>query len=99
MARYDYYRNDTGVGFLLDVQSDLTAGLNTRVVVPMLPESQAPRPAKRLNPVFAIGGVTHVMATQFLAAIPASELRDFQGSLERERDAIVNALDMLFFGF
>jgi len=99
MARYDYYRNTIGAGYLLDVQSDLTAGLNTRVVVPLLPEDDAPRPARRLNPIFQIGDATFVMATQFLAAIPASELRDFQGSLDRERDAIVNALDMLFFGF
>jgi len=99
MARYDYYRNPSGAGFLLDVQSDLIAGLNTRVVVPLLPRERAPMPAKRLNPVFEIGGASHVMTTQFLAAIPVSELRDFGGSLERERDAIVNALDMLFFGF
>jgi len=99
MARYDYYRNPSGIGFLLDVQSDLTAGLNTRVVVPLLPQDRAPLAARRLNPVFEIGRTPFVMATQFLAAIPASELRDFQGSLERERDVIVNALDMLFFGF
>jgi toxin CcdB len=99
MARYDYYRNPAGAGYLLDVQSDLTAGLSTRVVIPLLSQDRAPMPAKRLNPLFAIGGASYVMATQFLAAIPASELRDFQGSLERERDAIVNALDMLFFGF
>jgi len=37
MARFDTFVNDGGKGRLLDVQSDLLGGLNTRVVVPLLP--------------------------------------------------------------
>lgn len=39
------------------------------------------------------------MATQFMAAIPAAELRKPVGSLMHEHIAIVNALDMLLSGF
>ena len=54
MARFDIFKNEGGAGYLLDVQSDLLSGLNTRVVVPLLPKSSAPSPAQRLNPVFRV---------------------------------------------
>ncbi|WP_196795971.1 CcdB family protein, partial [Komagataeibacter europaeus] len=53
MARFDVYRL-TGRGearFVLDVQADLLDAIGTRVVVPLLPQGTAPKPAKRLNPV------------------------------------------------
>lgn len=50
MARFDVYQNPDGQGALLDVQADLLSQLNTRVVVPLLPASYAPIPAKHLNP-------------------------------------------------
>ena len=37
MAKYDVYPNPEGAGYLLDTQTDLLDGLNTRVVVPLLP--------------------------------------------------------------
>jgi toxin CcdB len=57
MARFDVYRNAGGTGYLLDVQSDLLRGFNTRVVVPLLPLTEFPKPAKRLNPVFEVEGI------------------------------------------
>jgi len=99
MARFDVYENAGGDGCLLDVQSDLLDGLNTRVVVPLLPLPSALSPAQRLNPVFRIDGTELVMATQYLAAVPAGELCNQVGSLAEERDEISAALDMLFLGF
>ena len=49
------------------MQADLLSHLNTRVVVPLLPESIGPAPAQTLNPRFKIRGETVVMATQFMA--------------------------------
>jgi toxin CcdB len=99
MPRYDVYPAPEAAGYLLDVQADLLYGLNTRVVVPLLPEDSAPRPARILNPVFEIGGTGHVMATQFLSAVPASILRNAVGSLRDRSDAVTRALDMVFHGF
>lgn len=99
MARFDIFENNDGVGYLLDVQSDLLSGLNTRVVVPLLPKSSAPFPAQRLNPVFTIKGQELVMATQYMAAVPEGELRFGAGSLAEQQDEISSALDMLFLGF
>ncbi|KAB7628227.1 CcdB family protein [Alkalilimnicola sp. S0819] len=99
MARFDIFENEGGAGYLLDVQSDLLSGLNTRVVVPLLPRASAPSPAQRLNPVFSIQGREFVMATQYMAAVPGGELRSGVGSLAEEQGEISAALDMLFLGF
>jgi toxin CcdB len=99
MPRYDFHRNAQGEGYLLDVQSDLLERLDTKVVVPLLPPDMAPLPARRLNPVFTIDGKNHVMVTQFLSALMASELPAAEGNLSRHHDEIVAALDMLFQGF
>lgn len=99
MARFDIFENKDGAGYLLDVQSDLLSGLNTRVVVPLLPKSSAPSPAQRLNPVFNIEGQEVVMATQYMAAVPEGELRFGAGSLAGQQVEISAALDMLFLGF
>jgi len=99
MARFEVYESTADAGFLLDVQSPLLSSLNTRIVVPLMPEAEAPRPAKRLNPVFEIGTARYVMVTQFMASIPAAELRRRIGSLEHAHEDIIAALDMIFLGF
>jgi toxin CcdB len=99
MARFDVCRNQGGNGYLLDVQSDLLGGLNTRVVVPLLPKNDAPRPAERLNPEFEVQRTKVVMATQFMAAIPESELSSSVCNLTSQQHEISVALDMLFLGF
>ncbi len=99
MARFDVYKNERGNGYLLDVQSDILDGLNTRVVVPLLPCSDAPSPAQYLNPVFRIEEDEVVMATQFMAAIPLGELRKPVLLLDEKQHEITAALDMLFLGF
>lgn len=99
MARYDVYPGLDGRGFLLDVQSDILDGLNTRIVVPLLPENSAPAPAARLNPVFPLGDGPHVMITQFLSPVPVKHLGTPVANLVRHDTEISTALDMLFTGF
>jgi toxin CcdB len=97
MARYDLYRD--GANFLLDVQADTLSGLNTRTVVPVRRPQDAPLPARRLNPRFEIGDAPYVMVTQYIAAIPESELGRADANLGQHHDEIVAALDMLFQGY
>jgi toxin CcdB len=99
MARHDLYRAPDGAGWWLDVQAEVLDLLNTRVVVPILPEAEAPVPAKRLNPVFEIEGERAVMVTQFLSAVPMRVLGRPVGSLAGRADEIGAALDMVFVGF
>lgn len=98
MARFHAYANAEGGGYLLDVQANLLNHLNTCVVVPLLPLDSAPKPARVLNPTFEIDGVSHVMATQFLAAVPRHVLGREVLSLQEDATIIVNALDCLFQG-
>lgn len=104
MARYDVFPNPDdpnpdGKGSLLDVQADLLDGLNTRIVVPLIPLRLAPMPAKRLNPVFEIEAEPHVMVTQFMAAVPKALLKAPVASLIDRDVEIGNALDMVLVGF
>src|SRR5699024_3904919 len=99
MARFDACRNEGGSGYLLDVQSDLLSGLNSRVVVPLLTKNEAPLPAERLNPEFEIEETKVIMATQYMAAVPESELRLAICNIAARQHEISAALDMLFLGF
>ncbi|WP_170763101.1 CcdB family protein [Ruegeria lacuscaerulensis] len=99
MPKYDVFPNPSGDGFLLDVQTDLLSDLNTRIVVPLLPNSTAPIPAARLNPVFEVNGERVVMVTQFLAAVPVGILKSQICNLSDEFDQITVAIDMLMQGF
>lgn len=99
MAKYGVYENPDGAGLLLNVQADLLETLNTRLVVPLMPLSKAPLPAKRLNPLFEIDGENYVMVSQFLAAVPKGLLRKQVGNLEERFSEISDALDLLITGF
>jgi toxin CcdB len=98
MAKFDVLELRSG-GLVLDVQADLLDHLNTRVVVPLMDEATAPKQATKLNPVFAIGSREMVMVTQFLAAVPVSELGAKVTNLDSNFAEITVALDMLFQGF
>jgi toxin CcdB len=99
LAQYDVYQNRNGAGYLIDVQSDLLDQLQTRVVIPLLPADDYPKPMQRLNPIVTINGVDHVLAAHFLAAITVSELGDLIQNLSNQHDAIRTSLDMVFIGF
>lgn len=99
MARYEVFRAPDGDYWWLDVQADLLDGLNTRVVVPLMPEAMAPKPAKRLNPLVEVEGRRAVMVTQFLSAVPVRGLGRPVARLEAQADEIGAALDMVFVGF
>jgi len=99
MAKFDVYRLRRDGGYVLDCQADLLDSLNTRLVVPLLPIDEAPRPAIRLNPIFDVEGERLVMVTQFAASVPVAELGEIVQSLDAQQDAIGAALDMLIIGF
>ncbi|MDB5694297.1 MAG: plasmid maintenance protein CcdB [Alphaproteobacteria bacterium] len=99
MARFDVHARRGGDGYLLDCQANLLDDLNTRFVVPLLRETDAPRPAARLNPWFEIDGRRVLMVTQFASAVGVRELGEKVGSLAERQEDILNALDMLISGF
>ncbi len=98
MAQFDVWRMRKGGLLVLDCQADLLEALNTRVVVPLIPLADAPRPARNLNPVFEIDGARYYLATQQLSAVELKELGGKAGSLAAQRREITNALDFLLTG-
>jgi len=84
--------------YLLDIQTNLLSGLDTRVVVPLVRSASFGRPVSRLHPAFAVGGAEFIMATHLLAAVRRQSLGAFVASLDEQRDAIISAIDVLWSG-
>lgn len=105
MARFDVYRN-TGVHsaeipYLLDVQSDLLHGLETRVVIPLRRRDRFPAATlpNNLTPTFKVEKVECILETPKLAAVPRRLLKKPVASLAASQFQITAALDFLFQGF
>ncbi len=97
MPRFDVHR--VRGTLLLNVQADEVEHLPSRVVVPLLPHAGPLPPLAELTPVLEVEGERVTMMTHYLTAIPRRELGRVVANLERERDAITYALDMLLTGF
>ncbi|MDP1771060.1 MAG: CcdB family protein [Methylobacter sp.] len=105
MPRFDIYRNISEhaetTPYLLDVQSDLLQGLETRIVIPLRRRDRFPAvnlPAN-LTPTFEIEGVECLLETPKLAAMPLRLLKTPVTSLASGQFEITAALDFLFQGF
>lgn len=105
MARFDVFRNSgahaTAVPFVVEVQNDLLAPLDTRVVIPLrrlasFPTGQFP---SRLTPIFEVEGISCFLETPKIAAIPVRALKTRVASLEAQQTTITAALDFLFQGY
>jgi toxin CcdB len=105
MARFDVYQNTgplaTSTPYLLDVQCALLDGLDTRVVIPLRRADKFPAVnlAKDLTPVFDIEGVSCILETPKLAAVPTRLLKTYVTSLSDQQSLISNSLDRLFHGY
>jgi toxin CcdB len=105
MARFDVYRNSgplaTSTPYLLNVQCSLLDGLDTRIVIPLRRVDKFPNVnlAKDLTPVFDIEGVSCIIETPKLAAVPTRLLKNYVMSLSDQQNLISNALDRLFHGY
>jgi toxin CcdB len=104
MAQFGVHRNPNPqtraqVPFLLDVQSDLLADLDTRVVVPLCPASAMKgKLVKTLMPLFQIDGKSYAMLTPQLAGIGRKRMGAKVADLAGHRNEIIAALDLLFTG-
>lgn len=105
MARFDVYRNSGAhaeeTPYLLDVQSDLLHGLETRGVVPLRRRDRFPvaKLPDNLSPTFEVEGIECFMETPKLAAVPLRLLKAPVASLAASQFQITAALDFLFQGF
>lgn len=105
MARFDVFPN-TGshaktTPYLLDVQSDLLDGLDSRMVVPLrsLEHFANVKLPTRLTPVLIIYGKDYLLETPKMGAVPLRILKSPVTSLVDEQARITAALDFLFQGY
>lgn len=98
MAQFDVHRNtgrlrDT-VPFVVVVQSSQFDGYRRRVVVPLVKANTIDTPVLRvLNPIFKIESVAVVLHPLDLVSVPTDQLGERVGSLAKEADAILTAID------
>lgn len=86
---------------LVNIQSDLLEGLQTRVVIPLAPKDHYLKVTvpEDLMPTFTIKGRRYVLETPKLGAIPIAALKERVGSLAQHQLVIMSALDRLLHGF
>lgn len=101
MARFDVFRNPDALDwphtpFLLDVQNDHIAGLESRVVIPLRTEAAFGPRARDLNPLLQVAGSAVVLDTATLGAVPSHALGQPLLQLASGREDVLAALDTLF---
>lgn len=104
MAYLDVYANPSpksrpAIPFLLDLQSNLLAGLATRFVIPLYRADAATVAAiGRLTPLLQFQDLDLVAMVPEAAGIATHRLGAAVGTLPDARDAVVAALDLLVTG-
>ena len=103
MARYDVYRNPSPKGraampYLLDVQADVLAILDTRVVIPLAPDRPIPGVPKALQPTVLVEGQPMMVLTPLVSAMARSGLGPLVGNVSGDGPELLRALDFLLTG-
>ena len=100
MARFDVYKYSATVPFVVDVQADLLSDLKTRVVIPLLPHTQAKKEVlPRLKPVIKIHGKDYVLMTTDIGTLKTTDLGKPTENIQSQRQAITEAIDFMLGGF
>jgi toxin CcdB len=105
MARFDVYPNPGAHGkttpYLVDVQSDLLDGLDSRMVIPLrsLEHFAKVKLPTLLMPVVQIDGKDYILETPKMGAVPHRVLKNAVATLSDKQDLITGALDFLFQGY
>jgi toxin CcdB len=97
MAR-QYETCRAGETLVVVIQSDLLEAMQTRVVAPLLPETEGLPAMRGLNPVVTVEGRAYRLMPQLMATLTLAELGPPIGSVAAARDELVRAVDMLLAG-
>lgn len=101
MSQFDVFRSRTSAAYplLVDLQADIHAKLDTRIVVPLMTLARfGGKPPTRLTPVLTVRGEDYVAMFPSLLAVPRSALGHVVDSLATQRSALIAALDLLVTG-
>lgn len=84
--------------YVLVLQSDWATDSPERIVAPVVPRERMRSNALRVTPIITIDGAEHLVLVPALTGVRARDLRDSIGSFASERQALLAAVDYLFFG-
>lgn len=84
--------------YLVELQSDLVAGLDTVIVAPLVRRADAGPIVHHLNPVIRLGDEELVLRIGELVSLPRTALSRKVGSVKSDREALMAAIDVVFFG-
>jgi toxin CcdB len=104
MSQFDVYKNNNkktnrAFPYLVDIQHQIISDLATRLVIPMGRfDTFADKNIKRLTPLIAFDDQQYLLLTPQLTSIPSHLLIDSVGTIELQRDLIINALDFAITG-
>ncbi len=103
--RFDLFANPGASAkkapLLLNIQSDLLEGLETRVVIPLATKENYGnvKIPDDLMPTFTVKGKRYILETPKMASVPIVVLKERVGSLAQHQLAIMSAVDRLLHGF
>ena len=99
MSRFAVHRLKTGDELVCRIQTDFGVATPFLLCAPVVRRDAWGAPVPRLHVAVEIDGVAHLILMTQMLALPASDLGAIIGTAERERDAIVQAVDLLVTGF
>lgn len=93
-------RNKQAYPYFIDVQSDMLAHLNTRLVMPLTQKANSNSQVKALTPVITIEQVDYVILTTMITTTDVKNLKDEDAIINAShlRDQLVSAIDMMILG-
>jgi toxin CcdB len=103
MAQFDIYENGEQHSrhtepYILDVQSDLLAGLATRLVIPLIPKEYIEQPVDILNPVIRVAQQNYYLSTPQLRSVRKTQLGRKVANIAQRQEEIRACMDFLLRG-
>ncbi len=103
MAQFDAFPNPVPsqrrvFPLVISLRSDLIPAASDAVIAPLAPRKQLAGVAGRLSPLVQIDQEEYLVLVERLTTIPLRDLPDRIANLARYRDALLGAVDLLFYG-
>ena len=103
MEQFDVYINPVAAArsaypYVVNLQSDVTGGGHATVVAPLALASRFDGMAGRLHPRVSIDAREFILGISELTALPTEDLKRRVANVAAHRAAIMDSIDLLFFG-
>lgn len=93
-------RNKQAYPYFIDVQAEMLAHLNTRLVMPLTQKADSNSQVKVLTPVITIEQVDYVVLATMITTTDVKNMKDENAVMDAShiRDQLVAAIDMMILG-